>query len=65
MAEKLSLNLTDRKPATPPKKAALPEPTLEEIYKPDAPVVQKVILMDRSHVEAPRKKARTMSDIKI
>lgn len=67
MAEKLTIELKGKREPKPAADKAAPEParTLEEVYKPDAPVVQKLVLMDRSQTLAPKKKARTMSDIKV
>ena len=68
MADKLTVNLKDRAPATGGTPAPAPEPaprSLEEIVGPDAPVVQKVALIDHSHVPPKPPKPRTMADVKI
>ena len=65
MAEKLTVDLK-KKAAEPAAVPVAPTPSLEEIPKPDAPVVQRVAIIDRSHVAAtPTRKPRTLSDIRI
>jgi len=65
MAEKLTIELKGKREPAPAKDAPEPARSLEEVYKPDAPVVQKLVLLDRSQTLAPKKKVRTLSDIKI